>query len=200
MSFIPVPNGMRVVLNGLMDSLPVVNVFYVVAPGAPSPTDLSAVEAVFQSWVGADLNPWQSDWYLCPEITVTDVSVASGRQFIASGLTSQGAIAGDAAPANAALVISWRTPFTGRSFRGRTYVGGLPASAIVDPQHVAAGVATDGLNAGNALITLLTAAGYTLVVASFRNGGVARTTAVATPVTTVLCNTQIDTQRKRLKQ
>lgn len=200
MAFIPLPNGMRVVAEGQVDLLPVVNVFHVTAPGTVTPTDLSAVESVFQAWYGTDMSPLLSTHWTLPTITVTDVSVANGQQVIVSGLSTVGANGGDPLPSNVAWVFSWRTPFTGRSFRGRTYFGGLAASASIDGQHLDPSYGSTGLAAANALMADLNSAGYHLVVASYFNSGAPRVTGVATIVTNAIVNLTFDTQRKRIKQ
>lgn len=44
----------------------------------------------------------------------------------------QGGVSSDAAPQNAAPVISWRTGAVGRSFRGRSFIAGLADSAATN--------------------------------------------------------------------
>jgi hypothetical protein len=104
-----------------------------------------------------------------------------------------GTASGNATPANAAAVISWRTGALGRRYRGRTYLPGISESQQ----------ATSTVNA--AYITNATALAN--LIMGFTNGGgvVGVRSVVASFVGQVLLDTlffiidtAIDSQRKRL--
>jgi hypothetical protein len=100
--------------------------------------------------------------------------------------TVVGGTAGTAAPYQLANVVSLRTPFVGRSFRGRIYLGPLAASAINDPTMNGALV-----TAAQTAINTLVASGK-LVVYSEK-------IPAATVVTSALVNANIETQRRRAR-
>lgn len=65
-------------------------------------------------------------------ITVTDVVPGTAADVILGGFPQpQGTAVSQAAPANAAYVISWRSDEPGRSKRGRTYLFGMPELSVV---------------------------------------------------------------------
>jgi hypothetical protein len=93
-------------------------------------------------------------------------------------------------PNQIAIVISWRTAFSGRSYRGRTYVGPC-AVAARGPNAVIATAQRDAiLAAAQALRTGLSTDQYSLVVYSRKLFG-------ASPITSALVGPYFDTQRRR---
>ena len=133
------------------------------------------------------------------KIIVTDIESADGVQYSQEG-SIVGGFSDSSLPANAALVYSWRTGFSGRSMRGRTYVPGIPQTKQETPQTITEAFRAGQAVVAEALLTRLNAASMPLVVASYVNGGAPRTTPIATPITTVLVNATLDTQRRRIKQ
>jgi len=198
MPFVATPQGIEVKLDGVQNGIPVVNVFHVKAPGTVSSADLDDAIAVFLGWWNTDLKQYMHTTYTLNAIIATDISVINGTQTILPLTTSNTGTAGSsAAAANAAVVMSWRTSSTGRSFRGRTYIGALSQAMLVDAQNIstsqAAGVATAGAN----LIDLLTAANLTLCVLSKFALGVARVAGLLTEILSVIVDTKVDSQRRR---
>lgn len=199
MAFQPVPQGMEVKFIGMQSGQPVINTFNV-NNGAPvTAAALTATGQIFEDWWRTSIRGGIASSYSLDQIITTDLSVQNGRQDIRVPASPRtGAVAQAAAAANAALVISWRTAQIGRSFRGRTFVGGLPVSGFVsanafDPVY-AAGFAVGGV----ALINALTAAGKTLAVLSRYANGVLRVTGLLTDIVSVIVNLASDSSRKRL--
>lgn len=110
-----------------------------------------------------------------------------------------GSIVQGVLPANVTLALSFRTPFAGRSFRGRSYWIGL-AEGDVSGDFVSAGRGDGIVNAGIALKDVVApAVGAQLVVVSRYSDGQPRAVGIATPVTTVgIADFRVDTQRRRL--
>jgi hypothetical protein len=104
---------------------------------------------------------------------------------------------GTAAAANAALVASLRTNFTGRSFRGRFYLGGLGQGILQDAQNATTVFATDFANTFANFIAGLNTINKTLVVVSNYANKVLRITALATEVISIIVDTKLDSQRRR---
>jgi hypothetical protein len=198
MPFIPTPRGIKVAIEAVQNGIPIVNVFHVQMSSAVTPTDLINVATTVEDWVTSDLILYLHNTVTVQNIVATDVSVPNGAQEIRSMTTGNvGLNAGSAAAANAALCVSFRTGLTGRSYRGRFYLGGFPTSFQVSAHEVAAGVASDLITSFTDLIDALNLISATLVVVSKFALGIARLTAVATEVLTIVTNTKIDSQRRR---
>src|SRR5690606_35269628 len=83
----------------------------------------------------------------CRDISVQDSFVVS----VAAIPPIQGGVNSPVLPANVTLAVSLRTPFAGRSFRGRTYWIGLPEGAV-NGDFVGPSTAQNILNTVKALI------------------------------------------------
>jgi len=192
-----VPNGIKVEWNATQNGVPIVNRVYVTKTSAPTPADLDdAITAALAFF--NDLKAVLHPSYVLQNITATDVHVANGTQVVLPLTTSNvGTGTGAAMPANAAVVISLRTSFTGRSFRGRFYAGALCGSNMADAQNVITSAASFYAGVFEDFITALNTINMTLVVVSRFAAGVARVTALATEIISVIVDTKIDSQRRR---
>jgi hypothetical protein len=189
---------MRATLEFTLNGEVVVNVYHVTSDVPIVSIDLINVATILRDWWANNmLEAISSDMGL-DRVTVTDVSQENGEQYILDVTPSIPGIS--PLPSNAnqvALVMSWRTAQTGRSYRGRSYIAGLPDAAITD-NNVTGILAAYVTDAGVQLIDDMFLAGYHLVVASYYSNGTPRVIAAATEIDTVLVNTRIDTQRRRL--
>lgn len=198
MPFIPTPNGISVVLKATQNGIPIVNVFHVDNGGTPTTTDLTDVATVFFDWWQAWMQPNIHTSYVLSEIVAKDISIINGSESIINLTTDNaGTGLGVAAAANAAVVISWRTALTGRSYRGRTYVGGLPQAWLTSAQNISVEAASAFADAFQELIDALTVAGKVLCVLSKFALGVARTIGVLTEIISLIVDTKVDSQRRR---
>lgn len=192
-----VPNGIKIEWNATQNGVPIVQRVFVTKTSAPTPADLDdaiiAALAYFNAKKGA-LHPS----YILQNITVTDVHVANGTQVILP-LTSAnvGTGSGVAAAANAAMCISLRTSFTGRSFRGRFYEGGLLMDGFANAQTFQPTYASGLAGFFEDFIDALNAINMTLVVVSNYAAGVVRIVAVATEIISLIVDTKVDSQRRR---
>ena len=192
-----VPNGIKVEMNYTQNGIPVVNRFFVTKTSAPTSADLDDAITATLAFYNA-LQPYQHPTLVLQNITATDVHVANGTQTILPLTTSNaGTGVGAAAAANAALVTSLRTSFTGRSFRGRMYFGGGLAGQLTDAQNWSAGYVSNVTTALTNFITALNAINQTLVVVSNYALGVVRVIAVATEIISLITDTKVDSQRRR---
>jgi len=192
-----VPNGIKIEMNYIQNGVPVVNRFFVTKTSAPTSADLDdAITATLAFY--NDLQPHQHPSLVLQNITATDVHVANGTQTILPLTTANaGTAAGGPAAANAALCVSLRTNFTGRSFRGRMYLGGLPQAELADAQNYGASQASTVAGIVMDFIDALTTINQTLVVVSNFAAGVVRVVALATEIISIIVDTKIDSQRRR---
>lgn len=197
MVFQPVADGLKIEQIGVQNDVPVVNVFYAAAVEDHDAGLLESVADTVYDWYVANRTLWHES-YTLQSIVVTDVAIANGIQFILPvTVNGAGLDSGEPAAANAAVCASLRTGFTGRSFRGRYYFGGLGAAAFTDAQHIS--VTAAGLFSGAIvdLIDALEAVGAIMSVCSRVANLVQRVTAILTEITSVLVDTKIDSQRRR---
>jgi hypothetical protein len=182
----------------IKDGSLVVNVYHVTTSQPITTVNLTALADVFRTWwtTAGKLNSVTA--LALSRVVVTDISVPNGLQVVsAPALPEAGTVAGTDTPSNVALAISWRTGFSGRSYRGRTYFAGLLA-ADVQSNFVTATRQSALLTTFGVLRTNLISAGYPLVVASFYANGAPRAAGVATPINSIIVNNRVDTQRRRL--
>jgi hypothetical protein len=178
--------------------VPVVNVFHIDVNADVSHAVLVAVGDEMDFWITTQWLPLLHGTYVLTDFTVTDISVEAGEQ-LTHAYTSgnSGTRTGDPCAANAALVTSWRTDKIGRSYRGRTYIGALPAAAQTNEHSMAVAYASDVADAMGELLTGLNFVGFALCVLSKVVDGVARVVGVLTEITELIVNTTIDSQRRR---
>jgi len=198
MAFQAVPDGIKVEFNAIQNGVPNVNVYHVKDTATHDDALLEAYADGFDSWWQADLQPILSNSYVLENITVTSLEVSTGPQFVKSFSSGhQGALTGEQVAGNAALVISWRTPSLGRSFRGRTYIGGLDAAATETSTTVTASFADAIVNAAENMLGMVESLGGALAVLSRYAALVLRVTGLLTEITSIIVDTKIDSQRRR---
>jgi len=198
MAFIPTPEGIEIVVHGAQEGIPVVNTYHVSAGGSPTDTQLQDAAEAVSSWMITDMIPYLDSTYVIQDVVATDISVADGHQFTdLSAAGYGGTIVGAPMAANAAVVISWRTARTGRSYRGRTYIGGLNNGILLDPHNITTVYAGHYATAGQSLIDILAVAGLVLSVLSKVADKVARVAGVLTEIVSLIVDTKVDSQRRR---
>jgi hypothetical protein len=198
MPFQATPRGIEVRVEALQNLIPVQNVYHVDNGGSVLTSDLDAVLAIFVDWMVSGVLPNLSNQYVLQRITAKDISVEDGHE-VEDSFTSgnAGGNSGAAAAANAALCISWRSTLTGRSNRGRTYLGGLPNSALANAQNFDSGVASGFVDIAQDLIDALAAADKKLAVLSRVLNGVVRVVGVLIEIVSIVVDTKVDSQRRR---
>lgn len=199
MAFIPLPAGLKVELKFTLAGELVVNVYHVTTELPLVSANLTNIaEAFITAWI-ADAAGVLSSEITLDEVIVTDVSVEDGLQVtVTTDLPAAGEVVQQSLPNNVALVISNRSDLTGRSRRGRTYIAGIPETAV--QVNIVDVVTAGGLLTyhANLRTDLDVNHNTTLGVASYVSDGAPRTTALFTPFTNFIVNTRIDSQRRRL--
>jgi hypothetical protein len=142
--------------------------------------------------------PWATCWKnLIPDIftwtgmVVTKLNGTAGIDAAWNG--DQPSSSAASAPMNAALCSSWRTGLSGRSFRGRSYIGPIRANAVdvSQPDKIDPDVASSFQTAVDTLLGDLSSADVPLYVASYK-------LAEANIVDTAKINPLVCTVRKRV--
>lgn len=198
MAYIRLPLGIKVALEYEVFGKVVVNVYHVTTSDPILTVKLFDIADVFEAWWDNTLSAEFSNDIGLNAITAHNLDVPNGEKVT---LPVSPAIVGgsvnEAVSNNVAIVTSFRTALTGRSFRGRAYHAGLAESMVtdnvIDPAKTARMV-----DAYVDLIDRLAVENLLFVVASFQSGGTPRGTGLATPVSSIIVNARVDTQRRRL--
>jgi hypothetical protein len=193
-----VPDGIEIVFNAVQNGVPIVNVYHVKHTATITGAVLQDYAEAFYDWWADQLMPILNNSYVLNTITATDMETGSGPQYTLSlSSANQGTLTGEQVAGNAALCVSWRTASIGRSFRGRTYIGGLDAAATETAQVVSASFQGAIGDAAIALLDIVETIGGALCVLSRYASGVLRITGLLTEIIGVIVDSKIDSQRRR---
>lgn len=199
MAFQAVPDTIRVNVRFLLFNQIVENVYDVNCPTGVDAAALADCRDAFIDWVPNTYMGSISHDCFWTGLELQNLSIENGSVL---SYTAPSPVAGGAnsasEPGNVSFCVSARTGASGRSFRGRKYVAGVPIVFRTGNQ-VAADWAADILAALNGLISTLNAINQVLVVVSKIADGVERLTGLSTPVINfTYTDLNIDSQRRRL--
>lgn len=198
MAFIPLPNSIQVCWHFLWASQKVQFCLVVKNDaGDPDVTDLSAAANVAADFWANQLASDLSSGISCTETVATDMTQESGQQ-VKVAVGTAGIVANNSVPNNVAGVISLRTAKRGRSYRGRIYVPGIPHDQLATSTTLAGTITTNLLSHFGTLFTAFANGGFTPVVASRRHNGVTTNPAHLESITTLVMDSFVDSQRRRL--
>lgn len=203
MAFQPALGTAGIVVRQSLDGQQIENTLYVNhGETAWLTDDLATLATTIETWFLDNILTHLATELTYRETVATDLTVEGGAQAVsATGAGSAGGASGGSAPGNVALCLSIRTGLSGRSNRGRNYVGGVPLSQITGTNTFASGW-VDALIAGYAALgaALLEVDGsWVWSVLSRVHDRATRTTALAIPATNVLAvDLTVDSQRRRL--
>jgi hypothetical protein len=198
MVYQPVLNVAKLELNFRLQGEDLVNILHIQAPAAIGALEVAAIAGFgFALWNG-NLQVFMSNEIALESVVCTDLTIEDGQQFTFVPQTpSFGLVASQSMPNNIALVASHRTGRSGRSYRGRTYLGGIPETAVAQNQ-VSAQYASDIAGIWELWRTQTEDDGYFHVVVSRVQNKIVLPEAIATPVRITQVGRRIDTQRRRL--
>lgn len=207
--FIPVSNAMQVVLQfEQQDGSNALNEFWVQRSAAWTPTLMTTMLDAFISWFSTGDG---THAYRGSVGTDNALVAAKGRDYTTqsgyvvidqAGLPVSGDGGGEAAGLGATWVVTARTGLAGRSYRGRTYLVGLPSGFWSDYNlnEVNGEFAGHVVLAFNSLVDAVTTAdaeAHLVVCSRYHNGGF-RDEGVTTPILSYGYSTlSTDFQRRR---
>lgn len=199
MAFIPVTNVLQTELIYSFENQIMENVLHYVKGGGWTEANMAAFGAVLASWFSNDGKSMFSQALSLVNIRMTDLTTQnSGGLEYAIGLPIAGTWTGDHLPANCALCITKRTANRGRSYRGRMYLPGIP-----EGQTTGSFVAQSYLDIVHAKLAMIDefsidSVPVLLGVVTRYTNGAPRAQGIFTPVTQLVGNRRIDSQRRRL--
>jgi len=175
------------------------NVLYAQMAGAVSLTDLTDLAGTLVNWFDTQLQPLVSNGTQLVKVLCRDMTVESGAAIEFTTDLPMTGTGGSALPGNVTVCTKFSSGLAGRSFRGRSYLVGLPVGNNTGSANVLdAGYASDLDDAMEALIADITVDDRTFVVASFFHDNAPRTSAVLTEIVAASVDTNLDSQRRRL--
>ena len=201
MAFIPVANVVQVQLFGREDGQTTVNdLYFILGVGGITPVNMGALLDAVCAWYAGSIAPRLSSAWSFERGHAQDLSAPNSISLDNALHTAVGGVGGAPAPNNVSFAISFRTRFSGRSFRGRNYLPGIPLFDItgntmnVEPigQFLAA---YEELLPGGGVLP----AGWAWVVVSRFTAGAPRAAGLATNVEAVIATDNVlDSERRRL--
>lgn len=169
--------------------------------GTVTEADLDDVGSFLASWFDTEMQPLMTAGYVLERIKLRDMTSENSFSKDWVGiLPLTGVMAGNSLPSNVAWCLKKQTGRAGRSYRGRIYHPGM-GEAQVSGNYVDATYASDVIDAYNYIVDNITGVGqgFEMVVVSYQNNGVPRTSGLATVVTGIVAtDLRVDTQRRRL--
>jgi len=205
-TFVPAVNCAKInIQRGEIQTAPVWNTLWVQFPDAITSARLIALNTAIATWWVAYLKPLQWREAIWGYVQSTQQDDDAGLQetlypvniYVPSGPQFQ-------LPGNCALVCTFHTGNTGRSRRGRFYLGNLDKSCTIDlgPSKVKYSYSLSYLAAFTALqgyLNTVSGAPVHAVVSHYADH-IERDTALISPVTSYSCNLVLDSQRRRLRE
>jgi len=199
MTFVPVPLGAEIIINGVRGGQEIVTTSYATHFAGWGQTEIDNLSEAVDAWVGSQLLPSVSPSYEYFNTHCRDLRLPVGFEstnLTSAGVGSRGASTG---PNNQVLSVSRRSGLAGRSARGRVFWPDIPDEDKLDDNHVTAARAIVYAEIMDALTAAIAGAGWVEVIVSRRTNGVANVPAVTYPVTQYLTvDNTLDSMRRRL--
>lgn len=198
MPFQPAPQTARVEVIYTQDAQTCVNVLHYKTNADITAERLEDLCAEFVSQWTTFLRPYVVNTVnlVAVKATSLDNEFAPGVEFT-TGLPLAGTGSGTALPNNVTVAVRFLTLLRGRSYRGRAYHVGLPASAVTANQ-ISTTFQTNLRNAWIGLQSIEATDVWAQCVLSRYQGGTLRPEGITTDVNNVQVERTIDSQRRRL--
>jgi hypothetical protein len=200
MEFIPVPNTMMCALIYDQAGEVTQNTLFFSRTFGLDPETLETAAAQLANWWFVYLSDWQSVNVQLRNVIAADLTTITSyvATYTPSSVTGGNSEAAPL-PNNVSGCISFRTPFRGRSFRGRNYTVGMTLDFLASANTMTSAYMTAVQTAYNTLVTAPPEETLTWVVASRFSGGLPRAEGIVTPITSAgFANNVTDSQRRRL--
>jgi hypothetical protein len=198
--YIPFTNCVEVLVNHVYGGQDMDEVHGFLFATDPTASDLVNLNhAVHEAWFDQLKDTYSTDVTLnAIKSTNLTTSTSPVSTFFPS-TDNIGTLTGNALPNNVAICVSYQTALRGRSYRGRTYHGGLTDAAVDDTTHISSTYQTNLAVSYIAFFAQIeTDVSGVHVILSRRNGGAPRTVGAATEVESVSVDLALDSMRRRL--
>lgn len=199
MPFIPATNVVQAELIYSLEGSIVENVLHYQRGGGWTTVQMTNLQNALLSWWGTDGKGMCAAELSLVRTKLTDLTTENSPviEHILSPAVA-GAFAGGVVPANVALCATKLTNNRGRSYRGRMFIPGMPDSVTVGSYITSTHLALVNTKLAMLLsFTIDTVVAPLVVVSRFSNLA-PRSQAVVTPVSSIVANLRVDSQRRRL--
>jgi hypothetical protein len=198
MPFVPVDETVRCAItyeNNAGDQA--VNVIHVKTDEAPvTALVLTSIADIVENWLETEWTALSPTSWRAINLDLVNLTLADGI-FLSRAIDADGLDAVDALPSWVTIAISLRTPFSGRSRRGRLYHVGMSDSRVVG-DYITEAAAEAYIDAYEALRLDLFAGNLRWVVVSYVNNGAPRVAGLTTEITAVtITDRLVDRQVRR---
>lgn len=195
----PVPDTMEAEVIFLLFGQRVENVYHIQALSGVDAQVLLDTATSLMNWVSTTYMPLVSDEVTFLGVEVKNLSIDNGGLIALQPPSPvSGSIAGGSMPGNVSFCLSLRTAQSGRSFRGRKYVAGVPRSVVTE-QAVSSSWAADLISALTDLTTVMFAINNLIVIVSRVQAGIELLIPITTPIVSYTTTDLFtDSQRRRL--
>lgn len=201
MPFTPVPNCVQARLIWQEDNGAVAqNVFWHATTSVPTLADMEAIGSTWgELMTEAGLVPTITNNWALSNVAMRSMSEEEGLQLTYNaGMPISGTSTEDAVPDQVAYTVTWSTGIAGRSARGRTYMLGLPISAVENRNKLSVSARNNFNNAWGIVLSSFEEEGHALQVVSFTDEGVPRAEGRKLPILSQNVRFPLATQRRRL--
>jgi hypothetical protein len=199
MAFQRVPSTIEIVLQQTMHGEPLVNVLHCEHPNSGDGIVLANMADEVIDWWGTELAPNLSEDITLTLVTCRDLDTEGGQiSQRAPATLTRGGFTGPATSSNVALVCTHRTSRAGRSYRGRTYVAGLAEEHVTGNAYdlTRSGNIQDAFNDLRSRLDIMS--GTFGVVSRWIDGQLRSEAEITAVVNSVVRDTRVDSQRRRL--
>lgn len=197
--FIPVPSVVSCRIRGEYFGDTVINdLYFKKTAGGVTPTDLTALTNIVQTWLEDEIAPYLSDSLTYNQVSMRDLTNELGWVY-QSGMAITGAFSGAGMPGNVTASLTFVDGFPHRGGKPGNRVSGL-----IEPNVIGNNIATDWLETLRAgyqgLIGLAASSGdYFWCTVSRYIAGAPRAEGLAAPILAVSTfNRRVHTQRTRV--
>lgn len=163
-----IPNTVQVRLLWAIASNGAINVLHAIAPAGFAVNQTTA-NTLGSAIKGTAFPPFAGSLHVGTQLVrvgLRDMRVVGGTEFLDAGAAVTGTVAGDPLPPQTAGCITLRTALSGKSFRGRVYLGGA-----AEPDNIAGGLMSSTFQTAavaflTAVSSAMTASGLTFCVST----------------------------------
>jgi len=201
MAFQSVPNTIELTFHCICNSEPVVNTFYFLAPAGYEESSVQALAEEGWAWWATEMPAKMPVAFYLNQAIARGLENENDSVYTYEDSDVFGTIASNPTPSNVAYCVSRRSAYTGRSARGRVFIGPLAVSVLQADENLVTSVwsgnLVDSLNTLRTTIHgILT---LTEVIVSRYANKARRTVGVTFPVVNyVATDLRVDSQRARL--
>lgn len=198
MAFQPCPNCAEFVFKQTLFTQPIANVIHISRDSGWSATPLTTMATSLEAAWAAQVAPLLSEHLVLRSIAYRDLGdeLGSAGEYtfnaVPGGLTTPQPL-----PYSTAMVITLRTAYVGRSYRGRIYQAGLTTAQISDAEFLASSVEEMVTAWENMQLACSSQVGARMVVLSRYHNKTLRASGVSTPVTSIQANNLADRMSRR---